>query len=65
MSPNNFDAGEMPEFDIQIITSGGHRIPAHSTVLVRNLRNFNFTFSNGRIVRLLKENSQFSVRKCD
>ncbi|KAG5617997.1 hypothetical protein H5410_017821 [Solanum commersonii] len=33
MSPNNFDAGEMPEFDIQIITSGGHRIPAHSTVL--------------------------------
>lgn len=26
-------AGEMPEADIQIITSGGRRIPAHSTVL--------------------------------
>lgn len=58
MSPNNFDAGEMPEFDIQIITSGGHRIPAHSTVLVRNLRNFSFTFFK-------RENSEFSVRKCD
>ncbi|XP_009780507.1 BTB/POZ and TAZ domain-containing protein 1 [Nicotiana sylvestris] len=39
MSPNNFAtdfdgfSGEMPEADIQIITSGGRRIPAHSTVL--------------------------------
>lgn len=42
MSPNTFAAtgfdglsGERPEADIQIITSGGRRIQAHSTVLVR------------------------------
>lgn len=64
MSPNNFAAtdgngfsGEMPEPDIQIITSGGRRIPAHSTVLVRNLvrfirawTNFNFTFKTGELL---------------
>lgn len=28
------EGGEMPELDVQIITSGGLRIPAHSSVLV-------------------------------
>lgn len=55
-------ASELPEPDVQILTSGGVRIPAHSSILARTLntlfspfKDFFFSFHDFHLFLILKQ----------